>query len=100
MVAATTNNLINPARRNLGEIALTNHNETCVQLTSGESCILTPKMLGRNNVQITLALEAKDNYGDTHDFSVTQIITQPGKPLEVAVGDLSLAFTPRVTVQE
>lgn len=95
-MVVTGTNAVNPANRNLGEIALTNHNETCLQLASGESFTLTPKLLDRNNVQITLAVESKNDYGETHNFAVTQVITQSGKPLEVAVGDLNFFFTPRV----
>jgi hypothetical protein len=95
MVATATNN-VNPANRNLGVISLTNHNETCLQLASGESFTLTPKRLDQHNVQITLAVESKNDYGETHNFAVTQVIAQPGKSLEVAVGDLNLTFTPRL----
>ena len=87
----------NPDDRTLGEISLTNHNETCLRLATGESCTLTPKILDKRNVQIVLALESKNDYGETHDFAVTQVIAQTGKPLEVAVGNLNLTFTPRVT---
>ena len=81
---------------NLGVVMLTNHNETCVQLGGGKNCLLTPKMLDRQNVQITLAVESKTVAGKTQDLSVTQIVTRTGKPLEVAVGDFALSFTPRL----
>ena len=90
----------NSSERNLGEISLTNHNETCLRLATGESCTLTPKMLDKRNVQIVLALESKNDYGETHDFAVTQVVAQTGKPLEVAVGYLNLTFTPRVTDEQ
>ena len=93
IVITTTNS----SERNLGEISLTNHNETCLRLATGESCTLTPKMLDKRNVQIVLALESKNDYGETHDFAVTQVVAQTGKPLEVAVGNLNLTFTPRGT---
>ena len=82
--------------RNIGEIALTNLNDTYVQFSTGENFTLTPKVLDKNNVRITLAVESKDVYGDTHDFAVTQVVTEPGKPLEVAVGSYSLSFTPQI----
>ena len=87
----------NSINRNLGEISLTNHNETCLRLATGENCTITPRMLDKHNVQIVLALESKNDYGETHNFAVTQVVCQTGKPLEVAVGDLNLTFTPRVT---
>ena len=82
--------------RNLGDITLTNNDETCVLFNTGESCTLTPKILDKQNVRITLTLESKDNYGDTRNFAVAQVTGKPGKPLEVAVGGMNLTFTPQV----
>jgi len=93
---------INPANstdRYLGDISLTNHDETSFRLTSGENCTLTPKLLDSHNLQITLAIETKNDYGETHDFSVTQVVGQPGKPFEVAVDDIKVCFTPRLVEQ-
>ena len=95
VVAAGTNS----ADRYLGEISLTNHNETSFRLKSGENCTLTPKLLDSHNLQITLAIETKNDYGETHDFSVTQVVGQPGKPFEVAVDDIKVCFTPRLVEQ-
>jgi hypothetical protein len=88
-----------PFARNLGDVALTNHNETCVQLGDGKNCILTPRMLDKNNVQITLSVESKTAEGLTKDLSVTQVVARSGKPLEVAVGDFNLTLTPRVNLE-
>ena len=55
----------NSPNRVLGEITLTNHNETSFQLPTGESCTFTPKMIDRHNVQLTLAVESKNDYGET-----------------------------------
>lgn len=98
VVAAGTNSA-NSADRYLGEISLTNHNETSFRLKSGENCTLTPKLLDSHNLQITLAIESKNDYGETHDFSVIQVVGQPGKPFEVAVDDLKVCFTPRLIEQ-
>ncbi len=94
---AGTNSVGNTAERNLGEISLTNHNETCLLLPTGETCTFTPRLLDKRNVQLTLALESKNDYGETSHFAVTQVVSQTGKPMEVAVGDLALTFTPRVS---
>lgn len=96
LVTSATNSVNNGPNRNLGEISLTNHNETCLLLPTGETCTFTPRLLDKRNVQLTLALESKNDYGETHQFAVTQIVAQSGKPMEVAVGDLALSFTPRV----
>jgi len=89
---ATTNNVV---LHNRGELALTNHYETCVQLGGEKDCIFTPKMIG-HDVQITLALESKNRAGKIKDLSVTQVIARPGKPFEVALGDFQFTFTPKI----
>ena len=99
-VAAAGSNTVNSANCNFGEISLTNHDETCLLLANGASCTLTPRMLDKHDVRITLAVESKNDYGETHNFAVTQVTAQPGKPLEVAVGGLNITFTPKVVDQE
>ncbi len=80
----------------LGELTLTNHSDTCLLFGNGENFTLSPKVLDRNRVQITLTLESKNKYGETKNYSVTQVVAQPGKPLEVALGDMNLSFTPQI----
>ena len=82
--------------KNLGELSLTNHYETCVRLGEGKSCTIRPTLLSRDNLKITLALESKSASGKPRDLSVVQVVTRSGKPFEVAVGDMNLTMTPRL----
>ncbi len=97
--AAMAQSAARAASCNLGELALTNHSEICLQLSNGEICNLTPKMLDKRNVQITLAVESKNEYGETRDFSATQVVGPVGKPLAATVGDLNFTFTPQISVE-
>lgn len=94
-----TNSAVKPITGNIGEITLTNLTDTCVQFANGASCTLTPKLLDRNSVRITLALESRNDDGDTKDFSVTEVVAKQGKPTEAAVGNMNVTFTP-VIVRE
>jgi hypothetical protein len=78
----------------LGELALTNHIETCVNLGAGNSCIITPTLLDQANLQLVMALESRKKDGQTTGLSVVQVVTQPGKPFDIAVGNLDIALTP------
>jgi hypothetical protein len=78
----------------LGEVTLTNHSETCVKLGGGKDCILSPKVLDGNNLQITFALESKSTAGKIHDLSVAQVVTQSGKSVDVAFGTYNITLTP------
>jgi len=80
----------------LGEISLTNHYETYVSLGNGKDCLLTPKMIDKDNVQLTLTVESKNANGKLHDLSITQVVTRSGKSFEVAVGEFSFSLTPNV----
>jgi hypothetical protein len=82
--------------KNLGELALTNRYETCVNLGAGRSCTITPKLLDRDSLQLTLALQSRQANGKMAGFIVTQVVARPGKPFEVAMGDMDITITPEI----
>jgi hypothetical protein len=87
------------APQKFGEIILTNLTDTCLQLADGKNCILTPKLIDPKSVRITVALESQNQYGETSDYSVAQVVTRPGSPTEVAVGSLNFTFTPQIVAK-
>ncbi len=89
----------NVPQHTLGEVSLTNHIETCLQLGGGKNCTLTPHLIDAHTVQLTLALESKTAAGKVHDVSVTQVTAKSGKPLDVAVGDFQLSLTPNIAAE-
>ncbi len=95
--ASSTNQVAaNPAnQKNLGELALTNHIETCVNLGAGKSCTITPTLLDHKNLQLVMALESKSD-GKTAGLSVVQVVAQPGESFDVTVGDLKITLTPNL----
>jgi len=82
--------------KNLGELELTNHYETCIQLGAGKSCTIKPNLIDRKDVQLTMALQAKSPDGKIAGLSVVQVTARPGQSFEVAVGDMNLTLTPRL----
>ena len=89
-----------PKIRNLGVITLTNRAETGLHLTNGEDCLFETKMIDGQNMQISLAIESRNDFGETRNFAATQFTTQPGKHIQVAVGDLKVNFTPLLSTNE
>lgn len=85
--------------KNLGELELTNHYETRVNLGVGKSCTIKPTLLDHNNLQLTMALESKNATGETSGLSVVQIVTKTGQSFKVAVGDMNLTLTPKLAVE-
>jgi hypothetical protein len=83
--------------KNLGELDLTNHYETCINLGAGKSCTIKPTLLDRNNLQLTMALESKNSSGKTSSLSVIQVVTKTGQSFEVAVGSMNLTLTPKLS---
>jgi hypothetical protein len=79
----------------LGELTLTNHYETSVQLSDGKNCTLLPRS-DAHGIQLTVALRSYSSDGQTHDLSVTQVSAKSGKPVEIALGDYDVSFTPKI----
>lgn len=96
-VDGTTNTVnVRSFERKIGNISLTNLDDTYVQFSTGETFTITPKLLDSKSARITLAVESRDAFGDPHNFAVTQIVAEPGKPVEVALGGYNLSFTPKI----
>jgi len=94
--AAVTNSVaLKPGDLCLGEVVLTNHCETSFQLSNGKNCTLLARGDG-GNLEVTVALRSCTAKGLTQDLSVTQVSAKSGKPLEVAMGDCELSFTPKI----
>ena len=85
--------------KNLGELLLTNYYETRVQLCTDKSCLITPKIVDRSKVQLTVMLESKNPGEKSGELSVVQVVGKAGKPFEVAVGDMNLTLTPKLAAQ-
>jgi hypothetical protein len=83
--------------RDLGELVLTNHYETRINLGEGRSCTITPEQLNRDSVQLTLTLQSKQADGNVAGLVVSRVTTRPGQPFEVAIGDMDITITPIVT---
>lgn len=81
---------------NLGDIPLTNYNETCVLFSTGDSCTITPKILDKKTARLTLAFESRNEHGETANLSVRQVVASQGKPVEVSMGNFNLSFIPTV----
>ena len=80
----------------LGEVSLTNHCETRVQLGGGKNCLLVPKFVGSHDVELMVSLESRTPAGKTLDLTVTQVTAKSGKPLDIALGDYQISFTPKI----
>jgi hypothetical protein len=83
----------------LGELSLTNGHLTSVTLGRGRECLLTPVMLDRHAVQLTVALKTRNANGSLHELAIAQVIAHTGKSSDVVVGDFSFSLTPDVISQ-
>ncbi|MGH7975870.1 MAG: hypothetical protein ACREC8_04320, partial [Limisphaerales bacterium] len=82
--------------KNLGQLALTNHIETCVNLGAGNSCTITPTLLDHKNLQLVMALESRKKDGKTAGLSVVQVVAHTGQSFDITVGDLDITLTPEL----
>ena len=85
--------------KNLGELQLTNHYETCINLGVGKSCTITPTLLDHASLRLTMALESKNSSGGVKRLSVVQVVRKSNESFEVAVGDMTLTLTPKLAAE-
>src|SRR5690242_12420422 len=102
--AASINHSTNSAtsslrKKDLGVLPLSDHVSTTVSLGNNTQCTLTPTLLKGGNLQIILAMETTSINGKLKSVNVARVVTHPGEPFNVSIGDLDLAFTPQVAVQ-
>ena len=93
---SATNSL---SQKNLGVLPLSNHVSTTITIGKNTQCTLTPTMLKSGDVQIILDMETLDADGRPQGMNVARVLARPGEPFDVSIGDISLAFTPEITVQ-
>ena len=93
---SATNSL---SQKNLGVLPLSNHVSTTITIGKNTQCTLTPTMLKSGDVQIILDMETMDAEGRPQGMNVARVLARPGEPFDVSIGDISLAFTPEITVQ-
>lgn len=102
--APATNNIAsvvvtNPNLHDLGELTLTNHNETRLQFSGGNDCVLLPEMTDSKNASLTLTFETRTPDGKLQGLNVKQVIVQSGQPAQVAFDEVQLNFTPKIVSQ-
>lgn len=95
---STTNSLPGDSTiRDLGEVALTNHYERCIQLGSGKDCILFPHLVDKKNAELTVTYESRTPAGQIHDMIVAQVDAKIGEPTEVTLGDFQMTLKPDIS---
>jgi hypothetical protein len=100
-VATTTNSAPAAATstsktKDLGVLQLTNNAESCVAFGPGRDCRITPKILDRNNVQLTLTVESKNAAGKTAGLSVVRLTGKSQQQFDISIGDTDFTFTPDI----
>jgi hypothetical protein len=83
--------------RDLGEVALTNHYERCIQLGDGKECIFLPQLVDKKNAELTVTYESRTPAGQIHDMIVAQVDAKIGEPTEVTLGDFQMTLKPDIS---
>jgi hypothetical protein len=97
--STTVNNSLpgDSTTHDLGEVALTNHYERCIQLGGGKECIFFPKLVDNKNAELTVTYESRTPAGQIHDIIVAQVDAKVGEPTEVTLGDFEMTLTPNIS---
>jgi hypothetical protein len=100
--AAAANNSAVAAQskiKDLGIVPMTNNYETCVSFGANRDCRITPKVLDRNNVQLTITIESKGPNGRISGLNVVQVTGSTRKPFDLSVGGMDYTFTPQIAAE-
>ena len=80
----------------LGPVQLVNQTPTRFYLGEGKTCTLTPTIDADGNYDIKVAFEVPNADGQATSPTTGRIVTAPGHPVRLNVGDNSIGFTPTV----
>ena len=82
--------------KDLGVIQLTNLYETQTDLGKGKSCTITPRLIDRRDLLLTLSFGTRNTNGRPTGLCVTQVTTKPDQPFDITVNDVDMSFTPKL----
>jgi len=86
-----------PSRtRDLGVLQFTNRCEAHIQLDESKSCTITPVLIDRQNLQLTMVLETKMADGKIQGLKITKVVAKLDQQFEVNFGGLALTLTPQM----
>ena len=94
---ASVTNVLNT--KDLGVLPLSDHVSTTVAISNHRQCTITPTVLKSGDLQLILTMETTRSDGATVGMNVARVVTKPGEPFDVSIGDINLAFTPHISVQ-
>jgi len=86
-------------KKDLGVLPLSNHVSTTVELGVHRECTITPTLLESGDLQIILAMVITGVDGRPQGVNVARVLVHPDEPFDVSIGDMDLAFTPKLRVQ-
>jgi hypothetical protein len=82
--------------KNLGVVELSDATPSRVDLGAGKECIITPKVISDNALQIDIVVEAKDAAGNPKRVGSSRVTTLAGQSFAISVGDTTVAMTPQI----
>ena len=80
-------------------LPLSDHVSTTVSLGKNRECTITPTLLENGDLQIILTVETIGADGRPLGMNAARVITRPGEPFDVSIGNLDLAFTPQLAAR-
>ena len=85
--------------KDLGIVPMANDSETCISFGTNKDCRIIPKLLDRDNIQLTMTLESKDPKGRIAGLSVVRVVGNSRKPFQISVGGTDFTFTPQIVAE-
>jgi len=82
--------------KDLGVVELSDATQSRVDLGAGRECIITPRVVSDNAMQIEIAVEVKDAAGNPKRLGSSRVTALAGQPFSISVGDTTIAMTPKI----
>jgi len=79
----------------LGVVDLSNQSPVRYNLGDGKACTITPKLVEGGMHEVSVAIEVTDASGKSKVLGTPRARPLPGQPVTVAIGDITVSFTPK-----
>ena len=82
--------------KDLGVVELSDGTPSRVDLGAGKQCVITPRVISDNAVQLEMVVEAKDAAGNPKRVGSSRVSAMAGQSFSISVGDTTIAMTPKI----
>ena len=85
-----------PLRKDLGVVEFSDATPSRFDLGAGKECVITPRFVSNNAVELQMSVEAKNRAGASTRVGFSLLTVQSGQQFAVSVGGTIISMTPKI----